>query len=77
MRMLSDACAARSVDFDNSELTRVKTAAFERVARGIVRESYQRCMADRSKPGGLFKKFDYKEQSPAINLHQKGLVEEA
>lgn len=68
LRMLSDACAARGVAFDNSELTKVKTAAFRRVAGGILRESYQRCMADKTKPGGLFKKFDYRKQSPAINL---------
>lgn len=75
LRMLSDACAARGVEFDNSELARVETTAFERVARKILKESYQRCMADSSKPGGLFKKFDYKKQSPAINLRSKAAVE--
>ena len=68
LRMLSDTCAARGVEFDNSELTRVKTAAFKRVARDFLKESYQRCMADSSKPDGLFKKFDYSKQTPAINL---------
>ena len=68
LRMLSDACAARGVEFDNSELTKVKTAAFKRVAGAILRESYQHCMADKTKPGGLFKKVDYKVQSPAVNL---------
>lgn len=77
LRMLSDACAARGVEFEKSELTKVNTAAFERVARRIVRESYQHCMADRSKPGGVFKKFDHKKQSPAINLRPKAAVEEA
>lgn len=68
LRMLSDTCAARGVIFDESELTRAKTAAFKRVAGGILRESYQRCMTDKAKPGGLFKNFDYKVQSPAIDL---------
>lgn len=77
LRMLFDACAARGVEFEKSELTEVKTAAFERLAKKFVRESYQRCMADRSRPGGLFDKFDYKKQSPALNLRSKAVEKEA
>ena len=74
LRMLLDARAARGVEFD---LTRVKMAELERVAKRIVRESYQRCIADRSRQGGLFDKFDYKKQSPALNLRSKAVEEEA